>query len=397
MEYVWVENEMNVRALKNDDSIIHIKWSKKPENDFLDLSRYYINSAYYILKEIINPSHNDNIKYDMWFLPSVYMMRQAIELLLKAGLAFKGCSKKDLQDIYINCKHNIAKLLDTYINLYGNENLNDNEMKWILKYIDSIEEIDSNSDLFRYPFKDDFMEQYGNNYLDIVDMSNRLFHGYSTINKIIYGDCYQDVELDVDESTEFIKLAETGIYNCYLWDSPWSDGFHKQVTGYSEVANFLFDAFVESGNKELFYPIVFSMRNAIEIGLKRLLHIQMDKSVCEKEIRRKKNSHLLYKDLWLAIKPMLIHYSQVDNQDIETLIIAENYIKSISKLDKNGDLFRYPCTYSHEYKFDDEKVDVRNLYNYYLGIFHFIEGCDSWLDYIREIESEMRSEYSWRI
>ena len=100
---------------------------------------------------------------------------------------------------------------------------------------------------------------------------------------------------------------------------------------------------------------------------------------------------MLYKDLWNSIKPMLVYYSEEDNQDKETLDLVEIYIVELNSIDKNGDMFRYPCSFSNEYKFNDEEVDVENFYSYMLGLFHFIDSCDSWLDNIRNYEMEMRS------
>lgn len=395
MEYVWVEKDKDIKEIVNEDTKIHIKWSKKPDKDYLKLSRQYMNAGYITLKEVIEVPHNDNIKYDMWFLPGVYMIRQAIELLIKAGFAVKGAKKDELQEIFIANKHNVKELYNTYKERYGVEELNEANQAWLEKYLDSIEVVDSSSDLFRYPFKDEFMQQYGDEALDVLHMGNRLIYCYSTLNKMIFCEWFDEDELDLEEEPMFLKLASSGMYNCYLWDSPWGDGFHKQVTGYSEVAKFLFERFKESKDEELFYPIVFLMRNAIEIGLKRLLHMQMEERVDECIIRRKRNSHLLYKDLWKSIKPMLVHYSIEDNQEEETLNLAESYINTLNSLDKNGDMFRYPCSYSNEYKFNDEEVDVENFYKYLLGLFHFIDSCDSWLDNIKDFEMEMRSYVDW--
>ncbi|MCR6108520.1 hypothetical protein HXA34_19650 [Salipaludibacillus agaradhaerens] len=393
MKYVWIEKDKNIKNIVNEEMKVHIKWSKKPEKDYIKLSKQYMNAGYITLKEIIEGPHNNNIKYDMWFLPSVYMMRQAIELLIKSGIAIKGATKSELQTIFIATKHDVRELYTIYKDSYGVGELNEVEKTWLEKYLDSIELVDSSSDLFRYPFKDDFMQQYGDKVLDVVHMGNRLIYCYSTLNKMICGEWFNEVELNVEESTHFLKWASTGLNNCYLWDSPWSDGFHKQITGYSEVAKFLYENFKESKDKALFYPIVFLMRNAIEIGLKRLLHMQMHQGVDEHIVRSKRNSHLLYKDLWKSIKPMLVHYSKEDNQKEETLELAESYIRSISRLDKHGDMFRYPCSYSNEYKFNGVEIDVDNFYSYMLGLFHFIEGCDAWLDNIKDYEMEMRREW----
>lgn len=393
IEYVWVEKDKDIKKIVNEEMKIHIKWSKKPAEDYVKLSRQYMNAGYITLKEVIEVSHNNNIKYDMWFLPGVYMIRQAIELLVKAGLAVKGATKSELQNIFIANKHNVMELYNTYKDRFGVEELAEAEQAWLEKYLDNIEVLDSSSDLFRYPFKDDFMKQYGDKSLDVRHMGNRLIYCYNILNKMIFSEWFDEDDIDLEEEPMFLQLASSGINNCYLWDSPWSDGFHKQVTGYSEVAKFLFEKFKESKDEELFYPIVFLMRNAIEIGLKRLLHIQMEESVDKHIIRRKKNSHRLYKDLWKSIKPMLVNYSKEDNQEEETLDLAESYIKALKGLDKNGDMFRYPCSYSNEYKFNDEEIDVANFYDYLLGLFHFIDSCDSWLNNIKDYEMEMRSEY----
>lgn len=395
MEYIWIEKGKNIKDIINEEMKIHIKWSKKPNNDYLELSRQYINASYITLKEIIEVQHNNNIKYDMWFLPGVYMMRQAIELLLKAGFAVRGATKGELQKIFKDNKHNVKNLYNIFKDKYKSEELNEAEQIWIEEYLDSIEVVDSSSDLFRYPFKDDFMKQYNNKALDVCSMSNKLIYCYSTLNKMIFGEWFDEVKLDIEEEPQFIQLAITGIHNCYLWDSPWDDGFHKQIMGYSEVATFLFEKFKESKDSGVFYPMVFLMRNAIEIGLKRLLHIQMEQGVEAHIARSKMNSHLLYKDLWNSIKPMLVHYSKEDNQDEKTLDLAEEYIKVLNSLDKNGDMFRYPCSFNSEYKFNNEDIDVENFYNYLLAIFNFIDSCDSWLDNIKEYEMEMRSNMEW--
>lgn len=395
MEYAWIEKDKNIKDIVNEDMKIHVKWSKKIDEDYLELSRQYMNASYITLKEIIEGKHNNNIKYDMWFLPGVYMMRQAIELLLKAGIAIKVASKSELQSIFIAYKHNVRKLYNTFKYRYGIEELNEAEEVWIEKYLDSIELVDSNSDLFRYPFKDDFMRQYGDKALDIWRMGNRLIYCYSTLNKMIFSEWFNEIKLDISEEAEFIQLAITGKNNCYLWDSPNDNGFQRQIRGYSEVATFLFEKFKESKDEGLFYPIVFLMRNAIEIGLKRLLHIQMKQGIDENIIRRKRNSHLLYKDLWNSIKPMLVYYSKEDNQDEKELDLAEKYIKDLSSIDKNGDMFRYPCSFSHEYKFNDEDIDVENFYSYLIGLFNFIDCCDSWLDEIKNYEIEMKNYMEW--
>lgn len=393
LQHVWIERDRNIRDIVNEEMIVHIEWSKVPSKDYFELSTQYIHAGYQTLKEILQNSHSSNIMFDMWFLPSVYMIRQAIELLLKAGLAVKVATKKELQDIFVTTKHDLKKMYDIYKERYGLECLCYTEQKWLEDYLDSIEVVDSSSNLFRYPFKDNFMKQYGERALDIASMSNRLLFCYTTLHKMIYGDWFEEIKLNIKEKTDFLHFSSSSINNCYLYDSPYGDGFHKQIVGYSEVSKFLFENFVKTKNVMLFYPMVFLLRNAIELGLKRILHMRMYYSIDNRFLRGKKNSHLLYKDLWKSIKPVLVHYSELDNQDKDLLDLAESYIVSFNSLDKNGDIFRYPCSYSNEYKFNKEKIDVENFLKYLLGIFNFIDGCASWLNEIKDYEMEMKSFY----
>lgn len=74
---------------------------------------------------------------------------------------------------------------------------------------------------------------------------------------------------------------------------------------------------------------------------------------------------MLYKDLWLNVKPVLEYYANKSGEDLKQLEIAEKYIVEINLIDKNGDMFRYPFSYSFEYRFDNKLIDVENVYIYF--------------------------------
>lgn len=65
----------------------------------------------------------------------------------------------------------------------------------------------------------------------------------------------------------------------------------------------------------------------------------------------------------------------------------------IDKLDKNGDIFRYPTSYSLEYRFDDKTLDLSNIYVYLKSIVCFLEYCYDTLDDIADAEQDIRDEY----
>lgn len=389
----WISENSSFYDIINETNNIKISWSKNIFNDQLNLSRYYFDSAYEICKEILDDNINDNVKYDMWFLPCVYLFRQSIELLIKAGLSKTIRFKPKLQSEFIKSKHNLKLLFDSYTNNVEQIQLSNEELFWIKKYLESIENIDANSDLFRYPFKDDFLSQYKNDFLDIVSMANRLIQCYSILNKSIFGHKYEDEEIDLTYIPEFLSFATHGFGNCYLWDSPWGDGFHKQVIGYSETGKYLFEKFKQCKKVAYVYPMIFLFRNAIELALKRLMYVQAKHQISEYQINKIKNTHLLYKDLWSSIKPVLGYYAEKSGQDIHQIEIAEKYIDEINLIDKNGDMFRYPFSYSFEYKFNNKLINIENVYIYFQSIFNFLNGCDNWLDEISDFEREMYSYY----
>lgn len=86
-------------------------------------------------------------------------------------------------------------------------------------------------------------------------------------------------------------------------------------------------------------------------------------------------------------------YANDSGNDIEITDIVEGLLEEINALDKNGDNFRYPTSYSLEYRFDNKIVDLKNIYEYNKAIINFLDGCDSMLDAIADYEAEMRAEY----
>ena len=106
----------------------------------------------------------------------------------------------------------------------------------------------------------------------------------------------------------------------------------------------------------------------------------------------KRKSHLIKKDLWKNVKPVILKYTNDSGNDVAEVAIVEKLIDDISLLDKNGDNFRYPTSYSLEYCFDNKKVDLVNIYEYNKALINFLDGCDLMLDAIADYQSEMKAE-----
>lgn len=105
-------------------------------------------------------------------------------------------------------------------------------------------------------------------------------------------------------------------------------------------------------------------------------------------------------DIFDRIKPIVIlegnvldKYQYPGDEAMQQGSIDKALCK-INDIDKNGDIFRYPTSYSLEYKFDNVKIDISNIYKYSKSLINFLDGCDSMLDEIAEYESDMKAEYA---
>ena len=127
---------------------------------------------------------------------------------------------------------------------------------------------------------------------------------------------------------------------------------------------------------------------AIELSLKRLLDSKVEKQLPEKIIHCIKNSHVLYKELWLNQKEMIVYYAKEHGEDLETLDILDKHIKELDSIDRQGDRFRYPFSYSFEYRFSNIQIDMENVFEWMQGIFNVLDGCDDILDEITDFEYE---------
>lgn len=369
-----------------------IKWSRNCFDDYKLLAYQFYECGYKTFEEVIGSGH-DNVKSDMWFLTAIFLVRHSLELGLKSLLCRVLSRKRDIEDAFEECCHDVSMLFRRYSDTGVEKYLTDDEEEWLIKYLDSLEEVDKKSDMFRLPFEDEFLSKYRDSFLDNVDVANNLLQGYALVKKCIErGTIFKDDEFDCKLKPEFFVFASHGIGNCYLWQRISDEGFHVKVTGYSEVIDYIYHN-QSITNEDKIYPLIFMFRNTIELCLKRLFYSRVDNGVPLNVFNSKRRSHLIKKDLWKNVKPVIVKYATDSNQDLGVIDVVESLLEEISKLDKNGDNFRYPTSYSLEYRFDDKKLDISNVYLYLKAIINFLDSCGSMLDAIADYESEMRAEY----
>jgi len=389
--YLLPEQYKNFWQIDNKEYTVNISWTKKPFQDYMKLAINYYNCGFYVLENVIKSGHN-NVKSDMWFLPGVFMIRQSLELGLKALICRIYVKKSDMQAKFKACCHNLSELYAIYTTS-TEEYLTQDEEQWLIKYFESVEIVDAKSDLFRFPFEDSFLEQYRNKFLDNVDVANNLFQAFALVRKcLVCGVCNPEDEFDVSLEPKFLILASHGIGNCYLWQPISDEGFHTKVTGYLEVADFVFNL-DKMSNENKVYPLMFLLRNALELCLKRLFYSRVNNGVPAHIFYAKKRSHLIKKDLWKNVKPIIEYYANEQGNDLSVIDIVERELFQIDEVDKNGDIFRYPTSYSFDYRIDNVKIDIKYSFEFFRAILNFLDGCDSMLDYIADYESEMSSCY----
>ena len=390
--WIWPSADMDFWKINNEETSVIIKWSRNCFEDYKALSYHFYECGYKTFADVIESGH-DNVKSDMWFLTGIFLLRHSLELGLKSLLCRVLPRKRDIQDSFEDCCHDVSMLLKKYIDTGRESFLTNEETEWLTTYLDSLEEVDKKSDMFRFPFEDDFLSKYRDKFLDNVDVANNLLQAFALVKKCIEkGIVSEEDEFDHNLKPEFFAFASHGFGNCYLWQRISDEGFHVKVTGSTEVLDYVYKNH-QISNKVKLYPLIFMFRNTIELCLKRLFYSRVEDGVPLKVFNSKRKSHYIKKDLWKNVKPVIVKYANDSGEDLAIVDIVEKLLDEINSLDKNGDNFRYPTSYSLEYRIDNKKMDLSNVYMYLKAIINFLEGCDSTLYAIADYESGMKAEY----
>lgn len=389
---IWPSNNMDFWKLTDASNIITITWNGDYFIDYKKLSYDFYDCGYEVFTECIERDPCGT-KSDMWFLTGIFLLRQSIELGLKALLCRVVHNKDSITYIFKEYCHNLSMLFNRYITLSSERFLTSEESDWLEQYLSAVEYVDEKSDMFRFPFDNGFLQQYRDKFLDTAAIANNLVQAFTLVKKCIEkGVVAPNYEFDSTYSPEFLILTNQGFGNCYLWQPISDDGFHVKVKGYMDVSEHIFhtpNVHLESK----VYPPIFMLRNTVELALKRVFYKNLDYGVSEKVFNAKRKSHLIKKDLWKNVKPILIQYAQTQDQDLSIIETVEHMLFVIDVLDKKGDTFRYPTSYGLQYRLTHTTLDLKNVYEYFRAIINFLNGCDYMFDEISEYETDMRSEY----
>jgi len=395
-DFKWIRPNMSLYHIDKDCThIFSISNSGDLAFDFNKYATNFFNAAecviHYLGEEAAE--NQDIAKLDLWYFAMIYLYRQSLELLLKANIFRLVTSDTDKKVIVGEIRHDLKQGLEKLLELMqittdGNENA-----EWILNYFSDISRIDRDSDMFRYPF--------GNNLRVVFDKQTHisLLVTHENMNKAynILRDIY-NLGAFGEQKYESYKpqlIIEGGHYYQqsvvgYKYNER---SFYPYYSSYEEVGNFLKGVILEHNKDELFMPMCYMYRNAIELGLKRLIiedsHIESSKAL--KIMQRKKHSIL---GLWNSIANEVEKYSNAPDDDT-TLDDTLKYIQTFHNFDQSSDLFRYPCNKKMEVYFLEVKnFDIENVSSCFQELCNFLDGVDSMLSEVKDYESEMAAYYS---
>lgn len=397
MHYKWIRPDMDLYHIgENEEHIITVTNSGILEVDFYKYAQSFYKAAeaviHYLGEEAAE--NHDIAKLDLWYFATVYLYRQSLELLLKASIFQIVTDIGDRKDIVGEIRHDLKQSFEKLIEIKGLAIGENENAKWAMDYLADISHIDKESDMFRYPFGSNFKALFDKQtHISLVATHDNMNKAYTIIKEIYDTGAFptQDYEAYspqlIIEGGHYYQQSVVG----YKYSR---NSFYPYFSSYSEVGNFLKDKIIMQKQSDLFMPMCYLYRNAVELGLKRVIveDSHIDNSKIIKITRRKKHSIL---GLWNSIADEIREYANAPDGDT-TLDDTQQYIQTFHDFDQSSDLFRYPCNKNMDsYFLDSKKFDVENVASCFEELCNFLDAVDSMLSEIKDYEAEMASYYDY--
>lgn len=395
MEMKWPEPNMDFYKKATDPfNEIEVQNSGVLEDDFHRYANNFYEAALVIINKLIGSesNHTGIAQLDLWYFALIYLYRQSLELILKANIFDLVKGEQDRKDIIKSVRHDVGAAFDKIIELSGVDITNDDNAKWLQQFLHDISRIDRESDMFRYPFGSNLRVLFENQ--TQISLVATYYNMGRAFNSLEY--FYQNKQFDKDKYPEYEPklIVEGGEYyqSSVVGYKYHQRSFHPYYTSYEECANYLAEVIKDEFKDHLFMPMCYLYRNAIELGLKRIIiedSSTIDTEKALKICKKKKHSIL---GLYNSIKPELDAH---DNGTDTTLVDVDKYINSFQNIDSSSDKFRYPCDNDLKIHFPDKTtLDIDNVASCFEGLINFLDSVSQMLSYEKEIKAEMEAEYA---
>lgn len=394
-EYKWVRSDMDIYKINKDSkNIISILNSGKLDTEFYKYAQNFYEAADQVIHMMVEDP--DIYKLDLWYFPMVYLYRHSLELMLKACIFQVITKTSDRKEITGKIRHDLEQAFDRLIVIRGFKIECNENAKWLKAFLKDISDMDRDSDMFRYPFGNNmellFKKQ---THISLEATYNNMNTAYYIIKEIYDSG---SITNQVYKCGEPKLIIEGGSYHCQsVVGYKYCRGeYSPYFTSYADVGEVLKDTIFKNEKINLFMPMCYVYRNAVELGLKMLIvedsHLAKVKAL--KLIRKKKHSIL---GLWNSLIDEIKKYMNPSKDD-SSIQDADIFINKFHQFDQHSDLFRYPCDKNMDLHFPEEKkMDIENVSSCFEELCNFLEVVGSALTEIREYEAEyeaeMRAEY----
>lgn len=402
----WVIENPDFFKKNKTESLIVLKGNIDIKEEFSTYALMFKKSAYLITEYVFEKS--DISKLDTYFFSLAYLYRHSLELILKA-IGFKYILDIDSRKDFIKeTFHNLAALLEA-VNPYIKDFVTRNceAFQWLKAFLEDMNDIDKESDSFRYPFgismernlldcqkhfgiKTFFKEQ---THINLFAFVNKMEIAFDILESYLHE---REIKNEFFKEYKPVFLEEGGdyYYQSVIGYSYSKDKFYPYVKAYTESAEYLYDCM--SKDKKLygvlFIPMCYLYRNAIELAMKEILFEECSFSFQEaiRLMNDKKHSIL---GLWNSIKADIIKHAQAPEEDT-TLMYVEKYINQLHNIDGQADKFRYPIDkYMNLHFKNPKKFDIENVSNFFCELATFLSGVCMMMSAQNEWLAEMENYY----
>lgn len=384
----WIHSNMDFYHIEDGDTTVEILNTGALDKDFYKYSLNFQNAADKVIHYLIQDSDRIS-ELDLWYFAIIYLYRQSLELILKACIFQIVTDLESRKSIISSIRHDLSQAFDKLLELKSfamNENA-----EWLKAFLSDIARIDKDSDMFRFPFSNKMKVLFNEQtHIDLCATKINMNRAFETIKSIFISG---EFPVNVFNDFEPKLIIEGGnYYTQSVVGYKFSKGsFYPFVESYIKVADFIKNYSLNNHDFELFLPMCYLYRNAIELGLKRIIfessHIDYAKAT--RIMHKKKHSVL---GLWNSIREEVIEYANAPDDD-DTINNADKCIKKLHDIDTGSSLFRYPCNMNLEVYFKHRVfLSIENVSNYFEAIFNFFNAVNTMLSVAKEYEYDMLSE-----
>lgn len=316
-DYKWIRPDVDFYHVdKNSLTAIVVSNSGNLAFDFYCYANNFFDAAETIIIYLLTEAakRKDIAKLDVWYFAMLYLYRQSLELILKAVIFQLVSEQTSRKNIIDDVRHDVKQAFDKIAEIKGSSIETSENGVWLLAFLSDISRIDNTSDMFRYPFGHDlrvlFDEQTHISLLATHYNMNKAFYIIDSLyttglitEEIVQGD---EPKLIVEGGPYYQQSVVGYKYH--------ERAFYPYFSAYSETAVFLKEKILSENRTDLFMPMCYLFRNAIELGLKRIIvedsHFERKRAL---KILKKRCIAFLHSGTAYQTSSKFIHFAQKSN------------------------------------------------------------------------------------